>query len=92
MANLVNERSASGSYSGLDVFGGSSYERELKLCQELGADVQKLKSLNFNTLQLAEIRNLRSKAPTVGTKELLHIRVAQVVRLTDGPPVVIGDE
>lgn len=56
MANLVNERSASGSYSGLNVFDGNSYERELKLCQELGADVQKLKSLHFNTLQLAEIR------------------------------------
>ena len=56
MANLVNERSASSSYSGLNVFGENSYERELKLCQELGADVQKLKSLGFNTLQLAEIR------------------------------------
>ena len=56
MANLVNERSASSSYSGLDVFEGNSYEKELKLCQELGADVQKLKSLHFNTLQLAEIR------------------------------------
>ena len=39
MANLVNERSASSSYSGLDVFEGNSYEKELKLCQELGADV-----------------------------------------------------
>ena len=56
MSNLVNERSASSSYSGLNVFGGNSYEKELKLCQELGADVQKLKSLGFNALQLAEIR------------------------------------
>ena len=43
MANLVNERSASSSYSGLDVFGGHSYEKELSLCQDMGADVQKLK-------------------------------------------------
>ena len=56
MANLLNERSASSSYSGLDVFGGNSYETELKLCQEMGADVQKLKDLKFNTLQLSEIR------------------------------------
>ena len=56
MANLLNESSASSSYSGLDVFGGNSYETELKLCQEMGADVQKLKDLKFNTLQLSEIR------------------------------------
>ena len=56
MANLSYESTASSSYSGLDVFSGNSYENELKLCQEMGADVQKLKSLHFNTLQLSEIR------------------------------------
>lgn len=56
MANILNERSASSSYSGLDVFGGHSYEKELSLCQDMGADVQKLKDLKFNTLQLSEIR------------------------------------
>ncbi len=43
-------------YSGLDAFGENSYERELDLCKEIGADVEKLKALKFNTLQLAEIR------------------------------------
>ena len=56
MANFGNGSTASSSYSGLDVFGGNSYESELKLCEEMGADVQKLRSLHFNTLQLSEIR------------------------------------
>ena len=30
----------SSSYSGLDVFGGNSYEKELQLCKEVGADVE----------------------------------------------------
>ncbi len=44
------------SYSGLGAFDGNSYEKELELCREVGADVEKLKALKFNTLQLAEIR------------------------------------
>lgn len=43
-------------YSGLDSFNQNSLEKELKLCGELGADVEKLKALKFNALQLAEIR------------------------------------
>ena len=45
-----------GTYMGLDAFGDNSYERELELCREVGADVEKLKALKFNSLQLAEIR------------------------------------
>ncbi len=56
MANLETQSQASGSYSGLDVFGGNSYEKELALCKQAGADVEKLKALKFNTLQLTEIR------------------------------------
>jgi uncharacterized protein (DUF342 family) len=43
-------------YSGLNSFGENSLERELELCKEVGADVEKLKALKFNSLQLAEIR------------------------------------
>lgn len=43
-------------YSGLDSFGDNSYERELELLKEIGADVEKLKSLKFNSMQLSEIR------------------------------------
>jgi uncharacterized protein (DUF342 family) len=56
MAGQVSEQRASSGYSGLGVFDGNSYERELKLCGEVGADVEKLKALKFNALQLAEIR------------------------------------
>ncbi|MCR5402528.1 MAG: FapA family protein [Butyrivibrio sp.] len=57
MAAIDNDRTGtSSSYSGLDSFGGNSYEKELALCKELGADVNKLKAMKFNTLQLAEIR------------------------------------
>ncbi|MCR5670624.1 MAG: FapA family protein [Butyrivibrio sp.] len=44
------------SYSSLDSFGENSLEQELKLCKEVGADVDKLKSLKFNALQLTQIR------------------------------------
>ncbi len=43
-------------YSGLDAFGENSYERELDLLKQIGADVEKLKSMKFNSMQLAEIR------------------------------------
>ena len=43
-------------YSGLDAFGDNSYERELELCRQVGADVEKLKKMGFNSMQLAEIR------------------------------------
>lgn len=57
MAENDNERTGfKSSYSGLDSFGGNSYEKELALCKELGANVEKLKAMKFNTLQLAEIR------------------------------------
>ena len=56
MATTTTEQYTESSYSGLDVFDGNSYENELKLCQEMGADVEKLKALHFNALQLAEIR------------------------------------
>ncbi len=45
-----------GTPMGLDAFGDNSYERELELCKEAGADVDKLKALKFNSLQLSEIR------------------------------------
>ena len=41
---------------GLGVFDNNSYDKELRLCAEVGADVNKLKALKFNALQLAEIR------------------------------------
>ena len=50
---LVNELN---SYAGLESFNKNAYERELELCANLGADVEKLKALGFNALQLAEIR------------------------------------
>ncbi len=43
-------------YTGLDAFGDNSYERELELCRQVGADVEFLKKMKFNSLQLAEIR------------------------------------
>ncbi len=43
-------------YSGLDSFDQNSKEKELELCKQAGADINKLKALNFNALQLAEIR------------------------------------
>lgn len=56
MEDLSNKNSVSNIYSGLNAFEGDSYEKELSLCREMGADVQKLKALHFNALQLAEIR------------------------------------
>ena len=50
---LINELNE---YSGLDSFNSSVYEKELKLCGELGANVEKLKTYGFNSLQLTEIR------------------------------------
>lgn len=43
-------------YSGLNSFNQNALEKELEMCKKLGADVNKLKALNFNALQLAEIR------------------------------------
>ncbi len=43
-------------YSGLDSFNQNALEKELEYCKQLGADVEKLKALKFNALQLAEIR------------------------------------
>ncbi len=43
-------------YSGLDSFNSTMMEKELKKCGELGANVEKLKSMGFNALQLSEIR------------------------------------
>ncbi len=51
--DLINELNV---YSGLDSFNSTMIEKELEHCKELGADVEKLKSLGFNALQLAEIR------------------------------------
>lgn len=42
--------------AGLDSFDTKAYEKELQLCKEVGADVEKLKALKFNALQLSEIR------------------------------------
>ncbi|MBR4831627.1 MAG: DUF342 domain-containing protein [Butyrivibrio sp.] len=50
---LVNELN---SYAGLESFNKNAYERELELCANAGADVEKLKALGFNALQLSEIR------------------------------------
>ena len=49
-------RKANSPYSGLDAFGDDSYERELDLLRQVGADVEKLKKMKFNSMQLAEIR------------------------------------
>ncbi|SFP93767.1 Uncharacterized conserved protein, DUF342 family [Butyrivibrio proteoclasticus] len=43
-------------YAGLDSFNENALEKELELCGKLGVDVEKLKALKFNALQLAEIR------------------------------------
>jgi hypothetical protein len=51
--DLINELNV---YTGLDSFNSSVIDKELKLCADLGADAEKLKSLRFNALQLAEIR------------------------------------
>lgn len=42
--------------AGLDSFDRQSYEKELQLCKQAGADVEKLRALKFNALQLSEIR------------------------------------
>ncbi len=52
----MEQENSTTTYSGLDVFGGNSYEKELQLLKEAGADVEKLKAMKFNALQLAEIR------------------------------------
>ena len=44
------------SYSGLGSFEDNSYEQELRLCVEAGADEAELKDKGYNALQLAEIR------------------------------------
>ncbi len=44
------------SYSGLSSLNKSALERELEMCKKLGADADKLRALNFNALQLSEIR------------------------------------
>ncbi|RKM61025.1 DUF342 domain-containing protein [Butyrivibrio sp. CB08] len=54
--NETNMLNSGSTYSGLDSFGDNTYERELELCRQFGADVEKLKALKFNSLQLAEIR------------------------------------
>ena len=51
-----DQLNSSGAGYGLGVFDGNSYDKELRLCAEVGADVDKLKALKFNALQLAEIR------------------------------------
>ena len=43
-------------YSGLNSFDDNSLENELTLCKEVGADVDKLKAMKFNPLQLRQIR------------------------------------
>lgn len=43
------------SYSGLSSLNKNALERELEICGKLGADVEKLRALNFNALQLSEI-------------------------------------
>ncbi|MDC7293933.1 FapA family protein [Butyrivibrio sp. DSM 10294] len=42
--------------AGLDSFDDMAYQKELELCKKVGADVEKLKALKFNALQLSEIR------------------------------------
>ncbi|WP_026515320.1 DUF342 domain-containing protein [Butyrivibrio sp. LB2008] len=44
------------SYSGLSSLNKNALERELEMCKKLGADAEKLRALNFNALQLSEIR------------------------------------
>ena len=51
--DLVNELNV---YSGLDSFNENVLKKELELCGKFGGDVQKLKALGFNALQLVEIR------------------------------------
>ncbi len=52
----TNKMYSESTYSGLDSFDDNTYEKELELCRQFGADVEKLKALKFNSLQLAEIR------------------------------------
>ncbi len=51
--DLVNELNV---YTGLDSFNSNTVEKELALCGKLGANVQSLKAMGFNALQLVEIR------------------------------------
>ena len=51
--DLINELNI---YTGLDSFSEDALEKELAKCKGLGANVEKLRSLGFNALQLAEIR------------------------------------
>nr|WP_297703336.1 FapA family protein [uncultured Butyrivibrio sp.] len=51
--DLINELNV---YTGLDSFNSSVLEKELNRCGELGANVEKIKALGFNALQLTEIR------------------------------------
>ena len=51
--DLINELNI---YSGLESLSEIALEKELELCKGLGANVEKLRSLGFNALQLAEIR------------------------------------
>ena len=51
--DLINELNI---YTGLDSLSDNALEKELELCKGLGANVEKLRSLGFNALQLAEIR------------------------------------
>ncbi len=56
MATAETKTSSASTYTGLDSFDDNAYEKELSLCKQFGADVEKLKALKFNALQLAEIR------------------------------------
>ncbi len=56
MAIIDDDKLARNSYSGLKSFNENSVEKELELLKQLGADVEKLRALKFNALQLAEIR------------------------------------
>ncbi len=44
------------SYTQFGLFDSDAYQKELDLCKELGADVEKLKALKFSVPQLVEIR------------------------------------
>ena len=56
MATAETKTSSSSSYTGLDSFDDNAIEKELSICKQFGADVDKLRKLKFNALQLAEIR------------------------------------
>ena len=77
------------SYTGLSSLNQNAFERELEICGQLGADVEKLRALNFNALQLSEIsKGIREKVdvakymdPRKSWTEMEELRLEMVQKI-----------